>query len=321
MVLLIVVKTIKLFKMEFKKYQHLERFGTTEVNGIENGLCYIFPKIDGTNASIWYDGKEIKTGSRKRLLDVENDNAGFCKWVQKQTNILEYFKQNPTHRLFGEWLVPHSLKTYSDDAWRKFYVFDVVTDRSLSEMKHELDEKFNYLPFDKYSTELSLFNIDFIEPLAIIDQPNFEQIIDVLKSNTFLIKPECGVGEGIVVKNYDFQNKFGRKTFAKIISDEFKHKQDKNKAPEDIYKPKMTEELIVEKYITKSFCDKEFNKIQNSDGWTGKMIPRLIETIFHEFVKEETYNFIKEFKNPTVDFKTLRYYTTLKTKEHLSELF
>ena len=36
---------------EFKKYQHVERLGTSEVQGIENGMCYVFPKIDGTNAS------------------------------------------------------------------------------------------------------------------------------------------------------------------------------------------------------------------------------------------------------------------------------
>ena len=38
--------------MEFTKYQHIERLGTTETNGIEMGMCYIFPKIDGTNFRI-----------------------------------------------------------------------------------------------------------------------------------------------------------------------------------------------------------------------------------------------------------------------------
>ena len=37
----------------FVKYQHIERFGTQETEGIENGTCYVFPKIDGTNASLW----------------------------------------------------------------------------------------------------------------------------------------------------------------------------------------------------------------------------------------------------------------------------
>lgn len=32
--------------MSFIKYQHLERFGNTEVEGIEVGTVYVFPKID-----------------------------------------------------------------------------------------------------------------------------------------------------------------------------------------------------------------------------------------------------------------------------------
>jgi hypothetical protein len=38
--------------MSFKKYQHIERYGTDEVEGIDAGLCYVFYKIDGTNSSI-----------------------------------------------------------------------------------------------------------------------------------------------------------------------------------------------------------------------------------------------------------------------------
>ena len=34
--------------MKFKQYQHIERFGTTEVQHIELGECFVFPKIDGT---------------------------------------------------------------------------------------------------------------------------------------------------------------------------------------------------------------------------------------------------------------------------------
>ena len=117
--------------MEFNRYQHVERFGNEEVDGIDIGTCYIFPKIDGTNVSVWVedceDGwKKIQSGSRNRVLDEEKDNAGFCKWVNIQITFPEFFKRYPTFKLYGEWLVPHSLKTYREDAWRKFYVFDVV---------------------------------------------------------------------------------------------------------------------------------------------------------------------------------------------------
>ena len=41
--------------MKFEKYQHVERFGTSEVEGIELGRTYVFPKLDGTNASVWLE--------------------------------------------------------------------------------------------------------------------------------------------------------------------------------------------------------------------------------------------------------------------------
>jgi len=70
--------------MKFQKYIHLEKFKTTEVENIEIGKCYIFPKIDGTNASVWIDNDCIQTGSRNRCLSIEKDNAGFCAWATIQ---------------------------------------------------------------------------------------------------------------------------------------------------------------------------------------------------------------------------------------------
>lgn len=104
--------------MEFRKYQHIERYGTEEVQGIENGTCYVFPKIDGTNASVWMNNEgKICAGSRNRQLSIDKDNAGFLKSIIEDDNIKRYLMTNPTHRLYGEWLVPHSLKTYRDDVW------------------------------------------------------------------------------------------------------------------------------------------------------------------------------------------------------------
>lgn len=55
--------------MIYRSYQHVERLGTTETNGILDGTCYIFPKIDGTNATVWLgDDNTLRAGSRKREL-------------------------------------------------------------------------------------------------------------------------------------------------------------------------------------------------------------------------------------------------------------
>ncbi len=39
--------------MKYKSSQHIEKLGTTEVEGILNGKCYLTYKIDWTNGCIY----------------------------------------------------------------------------------------------------------------------------------------------------------------------------------------------------------------------------------------------------------------------------
>ena len=135
--------------------------------GIDIGEVYVFPKIDGTNGSIWLSPEgQLCAGSRRRLLSLEADNAGFYAWVLEQEHILRYLQENPTHRLYGKWLVPHSLKTYRDDAWRNFYVFDVAIDKDPADIKHERDSAVHYLHYEEYKAGLDAFNIMYIPPIC-----------------------------------------------------------------------------------------------------------------------------------------------------------
>lgn len=308
--------------MEFKKYQHLERFGTTEVQNIELGRTYIFPKIDGTNASVWLNDKgKIQAGSRKRHLTLEADNAGFYAWVKKQGNLLEYLKENPTHRLYGEWLVPHSLKTYKQDAWRNFYIFDVAVDKEEGEITHESDDKIKYLPYDTYSPLLEEKGLNYIAPISIITNASYEQLISQLIKNVFLIEDGKGVGEGIVIKNYDFKNKYGRNTFAKIVTSEFKEKHAKTMGASQIKGKKTVEEEIAKEYVTTALVEKVYAKIENETGFNSRSIPRLLNTVFYDVVKEDTWNFVKKHKNPSINFKTLQHFVFSEVKIKAPHLF
>lgn len=60
--------------MKFRKYQKLERFGMTSVENIEIGNCVIFPKIDGTNASVWLDNGEIKAKLKDDDIKIVNES-------------------------------------------------------------------------------------------------------------------------------------------------------------------------------------------------------------------------------------------------------
>jgi len=307
--------------MEFRKYQHIERFGTIEVQNIELGKVFVFPKIDGTNSVIWLN-KEIQAGSRKRQLSIESDNAGFFAWVKEQPHILEYLKENPTHRLFGEWLVPHSLKTYKEDAWRNFYVFDVAIDKIESEITHEGDDKLKYISYEDYKPLLEKFGINYIPAICSITNASYEQLVNQLIKNVFLIEDGKGIGEGIVIKNYEYKNKYGRQTWAKIVTSEFKEKHSKEMGASEMKGKKLIEEEIAKKYVTKALCEKVRSKIEiETDGFSSKQIPQLLGMVYYDIVKEESWNFVKEFKNPTINYKTLQYFIFAQIKTCMPMLF
>lgn len=301
--------------MEFKKYQHLERFGNAEVNDIEIGECLIFPKIDGTNASIWLNSDgEIRAGSRNRELTLEKDNAGFYAHALSNDNIKRYLKKHPTHRLYGEWLVPHSLKTYREDAWRRFYIFDVCIDKE--------DDGVEYIPYDIYKPLLEEFDLDYIPPLAVIRNASYDQFVYYLDKNDFLVQDGKGAGEGIVIKNYNFYNRYGRQTWAKIVTNEFKEKHTKAMGSPKIDNDYIIEEKIVREFCTESFIEKEFAKMVNEkDGWNSRYIPEFLGRVWHEFVKEESWNIVKHFKSPTINYKLLNNLVTKKIKEVKQDIF
>lgn len=304
--------------MKFRRYQHVERFGNDEVEDINIGTCYIFPKIDGTNSSVYLgDDGEIKAGSRNRELTLEKDNAGFYKYILEQDNIRKYLEKHPTHRLYGEFLVPHSLKTYRDDAWRKFYVFDVCLDKDDESDRVGLE----YIPYNIYQPMLEEFGIEYLAPLRIINNPTYDDLIYCTTINDFLIKDGEGQGEGIVSKNYDYYNKYGRQTWAKIVTSEFKEKHYKEMGAPEVSRS-MVEEEIVEEFITEALVEKEFSKIKlEENGWSSKLIPRLLETVFYELVNEEMWHILKKFKSPKVDFKVLRSFSIKRVKLLKPEIF
>jgi len=295
--------------MSFEKYQHIERYGTDETENINIGLCYIFPKIDGTNGSIYMNGHEMTAGSRTRELTLEKDNAGFYSAVLNDNRFIDFFKEFPTYRLFGEWLVPHSLKTYRQEAWRKFYVFDI------------LNEKSEYLKYDEYEFILKKYNIDYIPCIVKIENGSYEQFLKCLEKNNFLIEDGKGFGEGIVIKNYDYVNRFGRKTWAKIVTSEFKEKHIKEMGASYVIGKKIIEEYIINEYLTTALIEKTYEKIKTENGWTSKQIPELLSRVFYDFIKEEIWEIIKAEKNPKIDFKILNIFCCKKIKEVKKELF
>jgi len=291
----------------FFRYQHVEKFGTDETENIEIGECYVFPKIDGTNSSLWIDDYCLKAGSRNRELTFDNDNGGFYAAMLNDARIIAFFAEYQHLRLFGEWLIPHSLKTYADTAWRQFYVFDVMDGE-------------NYLHYNEYKLMLEKHGIEYIPPVAIVVDGSDEQFYKALEFNHYLIKDNEGIGEGVVIKRYGYKNKYGRTTWAKIVTAEFKEKHIKAMGAPVIAGELTTERRFIEDFCTNALIEKEYAKV-SIDGWSSKKIPQLLGVVYNALVTECTWEAIKKYKWPTIDFGKLNKLCIEKIKAALPQLF
>jgi hypothetical protein len=320
----------------FRKYDHLEKQGHRNTRGIEEGKCYVFPKIDGTNACVWSDGTTVFAGSRKRQLELgeDGDNAGFYAWVMsddpKATALRHLALANPDLILYGEWLVPHTLKTYHPEAWRRFWIFDVF---------HRSEEERFYLDFETYSAILDPTGVDYIDPLAIYNNATGAQLKGETEGNDFLIMEGQGVGEGVVIKNYEWRREGSHdRVWGKFVRSEFKvsHRRTMG-APEKEGRTEV-ERVIAEQFVTPTLVEKNLAKVclivsdsePNGNAmereellstFRGRIIPQLLGRVWNDLIDEEMWNILKKHKGATIDFKRLQALATVQIKTILPDLF
>ncbi len=303
--------------MKYKSYQHIEKLGTTEVEGILNGICYLTYKIDGTNGCIYLsdDANELMFGSRKRELSLVNDNAEFVLNITKERGIknsvyedlFSYLKKHPNYIIYGEWLVPHTIKRYDLDAWKKFYIFDVFD-----------SESFKYICYDVWYGELKEYkSISIIPLIAKVENPTLDEIkLFLNETGKYLITD--GLGEGIVIKNYDFVNKYGRTTWAKILTEDFLSTKKQTRTKNANEKEECMIEHSIINLMTVEHIQKEYYKlIENKGDWSSKYIFELLNRVFIEFYKDNWELILKKFHYPIINFKKLKLLSDQKVKEVL----
>ena len=139
--------------------------------------------------------------------------------------------------------------------------------------------------------------------------------------DNFLIADGKGVGEGVVIKNYSWSNKYGRQTWAKIVTSEFKAKHQKVMGGTKVQGASMVEEAISSEFVTEALVSKTLGKITSEGGWTSKKIPELLNRVYYDVVREDCWEFVKKHKDPTINFKTLKHFVFRKVKELSPQLF
>lgn len=291
----------------FIKYFHLERYGKNETKGIEQGTIFIQSKLDGTCSSVWMDKDGIKTGSRNRELTLDNDNQGFCRFIEENKSLYEpFFTMFPNAVLYGEFLVKNVLTCYLPDAWNKFYVFDMAFDKG---------EHLEFLTPEQYQPVLDVYGITYVPTVAKLE--NYEGDYSEFKDKVgYLIDPSIqgASPEGLVIKNYSFINQYGRNCFAKIVFEKF-HEEKKAKVALE----SSLEVEIAEKYVTEHLVQKELAKLKSSG--VVKLQPALLQTVFYVLLVEELADIVKKHKLPIIDFKALNRAVIVQVKKYASELF
>lgn len=303
----------------FKPFLHVERLDNTKINVSEflKGQVYCFSKLDGTNAVVWAEDGEIHCGSRKREVSIDHDNADFMLFMttDKSTEKLrEFLLENPNLIVYGEWLNGWSgrkqagtIKQYLDPGFWVIAVYDI--------------DAGNYLYYDVYANLLKGIYDKVDLPIQVFLNPKQEDLIEMIKDNHFNL-PEDVDGEGIVLWNYDYRDEYGHPQVAKIVAAEFLERKGTPRKVKQTMAREGLEQEIVDAFVTSADCEKCKQKIVISLGleeWTGsgKEIGMFLNMLYTDLIQEEMLSIIRRFKNPVIDFATLKQNVFVRGRKYL----
>ena len=286
--------------MKFRKYEKIYRLGKDETDGILNGTVSITEKLDGANLSVWIgEGLEVRVGSRNNDL-TSNGNAfnGAVHYCNAHEGIRKLLEVYPTYRLYGEWLVRHTL-SYNNMAYKKFYLFDIWT------------EKDGFFHQSRVQTIAKDFGIEVVPDLGVLENPTVEQLNKLIEGASALGDKK----EGIVIKNLEFKNSFGDMCYAKLVREDFKEDNGIIFGGNNKFSDCYWEMYICNKYIDVPRVQKIMNKIQPeiNEKLDMKHIPRIIGTVYHDLITEEAWEIANKAKK--IDYDTLKRICGKKIKQ------
>lgn len=297
--------------MEQKKFTDVVRLGhksTAEVLNVGDRII-IQEKLDGANASFSLEGGELHSFSRRLKLDESNTLGGFYQFVlDKFETAKELLNENYIY--FGEWLNPHKVKY--EGYQKQFFLFDIW-------------DKVNqqYLDFDVVETEAKKLGLNLIPIFFKGTYESYQQLEQYIGKT--MLNGKLGdkeLGEGIVVKNVDYRDRFGNQMFVKLVVDDFREVQ-KQKKPKDHTAFKNAPEfLLAESLVTKARVEKIIFKLRD-EGLIGDEIEQKeVGVIFKECNVRTYEDLIKEESDsitPELDVETFRKHVSNFTKKFARE--
>ncbi len=276
---------------EYKKYPKIHRLGKEETDGILDGEFVVQEKVDGANISIfWHEGK-VRCGTRTRMLPEEREEGNFNIFqdaVKANELIHEWLEDHQDIILYGEWLVRHTI-TYNEEAYRKIYLFDIY-DKVNDTWANQEDVKF-------IAEKLGL-EYPHIFAEGKLTQKQIEEFVG--KS---MIAP---AGEGVVIKQPNFVNKFGDHVYAKVVHQKFKESNAIVFGGNNKFSETYHEMYVVNKYCTVARVRKIMQKLQAETDRRLDMehTSKVAGTCYHDMITEEIWEISK--KVPELNFRKLQ---------------
>lgn len=279
--------------MKFLSYPKIHRLGKEETEGIlEFGEVVVQEKIDGANTSIWLDDGVIKGGSRTRTLGDESFN-GFVEYINSHEGIKKVLADHPDWRLYGEWLVRHTI-AYNELSYRHFYLFDIHT------------EEHGFFPQKEVAKVAEDYGLKYPKVFHV-GIATGEQLKGFVGLTDLGLK-----GEGIVIKNPEFRNKFGDCVYAKVVTEKFKEDNALTFGGNNKHSESYWEMYVVNKYCTLARVQKIMNKIQPelNERLDKQHTPRIAGTCYHDMMTEEIWEI--QDKVQALNFRKLKALATRK---------
>ena len=269
--------------MKFKSYGKIHALHKEECDNILQGVCYIQEKVDGANASIWMEEGEVHCGSRTRDLTKAGDGFnGFLEYVKNHAGINSLLISRPDIRLYGEWLVRHSIG-YHEKNYKQFYLYDIENEEG---GRYDIEEVYRIA--DEYG-------INTVHLFAKVENPTHEEVTSFAGRSMLGEK-----GEGVVIKNFDFINKFGDYQWGKYVTQEFKEDNAITFGGNNKHSETYWEMHFVNEYVNQQRLEKILNKFSNmnNERLDMKHIPQIMGMMHHDVITEECWAIQKKCTKP-----------------------
>lgn len=285
----------------YRPFVHVERLDV--LPDYLRGTCYVSPKLDGTNAVLWWNenSNTLGAGSRKRELTASKDNASFYSWAQSDNEeiiaLRKFLSFHPNIIVYGEWGVGKvgAIKSY-ENASANLWIFDMY------------DTEFNQylMPDDIQELAEGWMFSQWVVPFTCVTNPTIERIQEMAENNHFLLPPNVA-GEGVVIRNPAYRDSHGHYQIAKYVRPAYhESKGEKPSVPITDMEARIAEDFLTPAELSKAKAKVCLALGSSEFLLDNKHIGYFVNEAFTGAILEEMSAILKKYGNPTINFKVLR---------------